>query len=222
MATTTYQSPTQRLGRQRSGDFRETERLQWRCLLTTAGIGMTMKGMIRKLAWKLMKVAVRSTTGWNMVVEGRWRRKRFGKEKGRLRERERSQLQQMEAENESRVGCRSVSGRVRLRSGPFQVRFISGRVHFRSGSFQVGLFQVGSEADNWQVNSGSGNFSRLQVGSQVNSNRLNSGSGLIRFRVNISRLQIGFGSLQPQVKPGSDSIGFQSGFQVGSAFYIPT
>ncbi|KAL4289510.1 hypothetical protein GQ457_14G012840 [Hibiscus cannabinus] len=109
---------------------------------------------------------------------------------------------------------RSVSGRVRFRSGPFQVGFISGRVHFRSGSFQVGLFQVGSEADNWQVNSSSGRL-------QVNSNRLNSGSGLIRFRVNISRLQIGFGSLQPQVKPGSDSIGFQSGFQVGSAFYIP-
>ncbi|KAL4290296.1 hypothetical protein GQ457_14G003590 [Hibiscus cannabinus] len=55
----------------------------------------------------------------------------------------------------------SISGRVRFRSGSFQVGFISGRVHFRSGSFQVGLFQVGSEADNWQVNSGSG---RLQVG----------------------------------------------------------
>ncbi|KAL4348133.1 hypothetical protein GQ457_17G015330 [Hibiscus cannabinus] len=55
------------------------------------------------------------------------------------------------------------SGRVqvRFRSGPFQVGSVSGRVHFRSGSFQVGLFQVGSEADNWQVNSGSG---RLQVG----------------------------------------------------------
>ncbi|KAL4303179.1 hypothetical protein GQ457_10G017980 [Hibiscus cannabinus] len=50
---------------------------------------------------------------------------------------------------------------VRFRSGPFQVGSVSGRVHFRSGSFQVGLFQVGSEADNWQVNSGSG---RLQVG----------------------------------------------------------
>ncbi|KAL4273343.1 hypothetical protein GQ457_13G005950 [Hibiscus cannabinus] len=46
-------------------------------------------------------------------------------------------------------------------------------------------------------------------------------TGLIRFRVNISRLQIRSGSLQPRVKPGSDSIGFQSGFQVGSAFYIP-
>ncbi|KAL4361020.1 hypothetical protein GQ457_04G013530 [Hibiscus cannabinus] len=59
----------------------------------------------------------------------------------------------------TRLGFRS--GRVHFRSGPFQVGFISGRVHFRSGSFQVGLFQVGSEADNWQVNSGSG---RLQVG----------------------------------------------------------
>ncbi|KAL4341735.1 hypothetical protein GQ457_08G027600 [Hibiscus cannabinus] len=48
--------------------------------------------------------------------------------------------------------------------------------------------------------------------------RFRSGSdatvtGPIRFRVNISQLQIRFESLQPWVKPGSDSIRFQSGFQ---------
>ncbi|KAL4340174.1 hypothetical protein GQ457_08G007270 [Hibiscus cannabinus] len=46
-------------------------------------------------------------------------------------------------------------------------------------------------------------------------------TGLIRFRVNISRLQIGFGSLQPRVKPGSDSIGFQSGFQPETLIQMP-
>ncbi|KAL4325376.1 hypothetical protein GQ457_11G015190 [Hibiscus cannabinus] len=83
-----------------------------------------------------------------------------------------------------------------------QVGFKTGRVQNSSGSKQVG-FKTG------------------RVKSDLGSGSVATVTGLIRFRVNISRLQIGFGSLQPQVKPGSDSIGFQSGFQVGSAFYIP-
>ncbi|KAL4334809.1 hypothetical protein GQ457_07G005980 [Hibiscus cannabinus] len=73
------------------------------------------------------------------------------------------------------------------------------QVNNRSGSKQVGFKN-----------------SRMQVGFGCYSNRSDS------VPVIISRLQIRFGSLQPRVKPGFDSIGFQSGFQVGSAFYIPT
>ncbi|KAL4326338.1 hypothetical protein GQ457_11G005250 [Hibiscus cannabinus] len=78
-------------------------------------------------------------------------------------------------------------------TGQQQVGFKTGRVQNRSGSKTVGC-RSGSVA---------------------------TVTGLIRFRVNISRLHIGFGSLQPQVKPDSDSIEFQLGFQVGSTFYIP-
>ncbi|KAL4376895.1 hypothetical protein GQ457_02G028350 [Hibiscus cannabinus] len=80
--------------------------------------------------------------------------------------------------------------RLGFRSGSFQVGSVSGRVHFRSGSFQVGLFQVGSEADNWQVNSGSG---RLQVGfisgQQVNNR---SGSKQFGFKNRSGSKQVGF------------------------------
>ncbi|KAL4339693.1 hypothetical protein GQ457_08G021550 [Hibiscus cannabinus] len=64
--------------------------------------------------------------------------------------------------------------------------FRSGKIGY--GSFQVGLFQVGFEADNWQVNSGSG---RLQVGFISGRFHFRSGNfrsisfnvGLIGFRI---------------------------------------
>ncbi|KAL4378732.1 hypothetical protein GQ457_02G033590 [Hibiscus cannabinus] len=100
----------------------------------------------------------------------------------------------MGKKGEKKIGRRwgSVSGRVRFRSGPFQVGFISGRVHFRSGSFQVG-----SEADNWQVNSGSG---RLQVGFI---------SGRVHFR-SVS-FQVGFISSRVNNMSGSKQVGFKTG-----------